>query len=124
MPTIFAPLLLFLQAEEGGEPVAPSTGPNFLFPLLLVFAIFWFVLILPERKQRKKRQAMLDSMQKGERVLTTGGIYGTVVQVQDDVVTVQIAEGVRVRFARAAVQNVLREEAPAEKAGAEAKEKK
>lgn len=108
-PTL-ATLLPRLQENAGQGAPAASGGPSFLPPLLLIFAVFWFVLILPERKQRKKRQEMIDALKKGDRVLTTAGIFGTVVQAQDDVVTLQVADGVRLRFAKAAVQTVLGEE--------------
>jgi preprotein translocase subunit YajC len=65
--------------------------------MLLVLAVFWFVMIGPERKNRKKREAMLTALKKGDRVMTTSGIYGTVGQVQGNIVTLAIADGVRVR---------------------------
>ena len=75
--------------------------------MLLVGAIFWFVMIGPERKQRKKRAAMLTELGKGAKVMTTSGMIATVVQVQDDEVTLQAAEGVRLRFSLSAIQTVL-----------------
>ena len=86
-----------------------------MFPLIAVFAIFWFVMIGPERKQRKKRQGMLDALKKGDRVMTTGGMYASVAMVQDDLVTLQIADGVRARFSRASIQSVIEDEEPADK---------
>jgi preprotein translocase subunit YajC len=70
-------------------------------------------MIGPERKQRKKREAMLAALGKGDKVMTTGGMYGSVAAVQDDVVTLQIADGVRVRFARSSIQSVLGDDKPA-----------
>ncbi|MBI1380891.1 MAG: preprotein translocase subunit YajC [Planctomycetaceae bacterium] len=77
------------------------------FPVLMMVGIFWLIVIGPERKQRKKREAMLSSLEKGQKVLTTSGIFGQVAQIQDQVVTVQVAEGVRMRFARHAIQTVV-----------------
>jgi len=112
-----APVLL----QDGA---APATGPapapansifsSMLVPVLLCMAVFYFMIIGPERKQRKKREEMLRNIQKGAKVMTTGGIYGTVSQVQDQVVTLQVAEGVRMRFALSSIQNVVEE--PAETA--------
>lgn len=114
--------LALLQGEDGAPPAPPPSGGGFpLLPLLLVFAIFWFVLIVPERKQRKRRQQMIDALKKGDRVLTSGGIYGTVVQVQEDVITVQVADSVRMRFAKAAITTVLGEEKEGEAKEAEKK---
>lgn len=110
MLQLLALLTPLLQDAEGGER-APGGSAFSWMPLILIFAIFWFVLIVPERKQRRRRQEMIAALKKGDRVLTTGGIYGTVVQTQEEVVTVQVADNVRLRMARGAVQAVLEEEA-------------
>lgn len=100
------------EGATGGDQPAASGSPfgGMMFPLIAVFAIFWFVMIGPERKQRKKRQEMLEALKKGDRVMTTGGMYASVAAVQDDLVTLQIADGVRARFSRASIQTVLVEE--------------
>lgn len=90
---------------------APAGGMNFMLPMLLIAAIFWIVLIGPERKQRKKRAAMIAALAKGDRVVTTAGIFATVVSVQDDMVVLQVADGVRMHFSRAAVQTVIEDPA-------------
>ena len=95
-------------APEGGES-APATPGFSILPFLLIGLVFYFVLIGPERKNRKKREAMLSTLEKGDKVITTSGLHGQIVQVQDDVVTLQVADGVRLRFSRAAVQTVQRE---------------
>src|SRR5207244_2606975 len=84
------------------------TGP--LFPLLLVAALFFFLLILPERKKQKQRQKMLDALRKGDRVMTTSGIFGTVVTTTGEVAVLQVAENVRLRFSRTAIQSVIEAE--------------
>ena len=112
MPTqALLDLALFLQdnlpAEEGAEPA----GPNFLLPMLAIAAIFWFVMIAPERKRRKEREGMIAALKKGDKVMTTSGMYGTVAQVQGEVVTLQISDNVRVKFALAAIQGQVDEDA-------------
>jgi preprotein translocase subunit YajC len=106
---IGAALSLLVQGAE--EPAArePSSGlgGSFLVPMLVIFGIFYFVLIMPERRKQKQRQALLGGLKKGDRVMTSGGIYGSVAQIQEDVVTLQVADGVRMRFNRVAVQNIL-----------------
>jgi preprotein translocase subunit YajC len=95
--------------DEGGQ--APGGFDlSSLFPIVMVAAIFWFVVIGPERKNRKAREAMLAGIKKGDKVVTTGGLYGHVAQVQDQVVTLTVADGVRMRFARHAIQSILAEE--------------
>lgn len=92
-------------------PASPwSSGLMQFAPLIPIFAIFYFVLIGPERKNRKKREAMLAAMKKGDKVMTSGGMFGTIVALQDKVVTLQLDEGVRVRFTRQAIQELVGDE--------------
>jgi len=78
-----------------------------LIMLALMFGIFYFFLIRPQQAQQKKRREMLDSLRKGNTVVTIGGIYGQVVEVKDDSLIIQIADNVRVRTVRGAVNSVL-----------------
>ncbi|MCC7013510.1 MAG: preprotein translocase subunit YajC [Planctomycetes bacterium] len=75
--------------------------------MVAIFAIFYFVMIGPERKNRKKREAMLKAMKKGDEVMTSGGIYGTIAAIHENEITLQLSDSVRVRFARQAIQEVL-----------------
>ncbi len=94
--------------ETPAEPAAQPGSPfGSWIPILLVLVIFYMVLVLPERKKQKKRQSMLEALKKGDRVMTSSGIYGTVVQVASDVVVLQVADNVRLRFTRAAIQSIL-----------------
>lgn len=100
--------MLPLLQDEAAPPAGKSGGGiNFLIPTLLIVGIFYFVLILPERRKQKQRQTMIDAMKKGDKVMTSSGIYGSVAQIQEEVVVLQVADGVRMRFNRAAIQNVL-----------------
>lgn len=116
-------LLSFLQAAEGAPAGAAPSSPfsSMLWPLILILGIFWVVMIGPERKQRKKREEMLESLKKGDKVMLNSGLYAAVAQVQEDIVTLQVADGVRMRFNRSAVQAVL--EDGIEKAGDKANDK-
>ena len=107
MHAILANLVLAL--EEGTEDSVPTGGIPW-FPLVAMGAIFYFLMIAPERKQRKARQAMLDAIKKGDSVMTTGGIMGTVANIEEQRVTLQVSDGVRMKFARQAIQSVLDEE--------------
>lgn len=104
-------------AAEGAAEGAAAEPMSPLLPLLMVGAIFWFILIAPERKKRKAREAQMSSLKKGDRIMTTTGMYATIAQIQDEVVTLQIADGVRVKFALAAIQGPADENAPKDKAG-------
>jgi len=76
-------------------------------PILAIGAVFYFLVIAPANKQRKKQQEMISSLKKGDRVLTTGGIYGTIQGVEAEVVYLKIAENVKVKVARSAVSGVV-----------------
>jgi len=103
------------EAASDGQPKEDSGSSFFdgmLFPMAACFLVFWFIVIRPEKRQRKAREEMLNRLSKGDEVVTSGGIHGKVSQVKDDVVTVQVADGVRLRFALAAVQTKVEPEAP------------
>ena len=75
----------------------------------LIFVIFYFMIIRPQQKRQKERQKMLDALEKGDKILTAGGIYGTVVGIEDKMVLVQIADNVKVKVDRGSVGSVLKE---------------
>lgn len=78
-----------------------------MLPIAAIFAVFYFLVILPANKQKKKTQEMLNSLKKGDRVMTSGGIYGTVQGVEAEVVYLKIADNVKVKVARSAITSVL-----------------
>ncbi|MFN3461203.1 MAG: preprotein translocase subunit YajC [Oceanibaculum sp.] len=85
-----------------------------LLPLVLIFVVFYFLLIRPQQKKVKAHKEMLSNIRRGDRVVTNGGIIGTVTRVNDDnELTLEIAEGVRVRSVRAMVADVLAKTEPA-----------
>ena len=72
-------------------------------PIIALVAVFYFLLYRPQKQEQKRRKAMLDSLGIGDRVVTIGGIYGTITNVQEKQVRLQIAEGVEIEVARAAI---------------------
>jgi len=78
-----------------------------VLPILAIGLVFYFIVIAPANKQRRKTQDMLSSLKKGDRVVTTGGIYGTIQGVEAEVVYLKISENVKVKVARSAVSGVL-----------------
>ena len=76
-------------------------------PIAAIFAVFYFLVIAPASKQRRKTQEMLSSLKKGDRVVTSGGIYGTIQGVEAEVVYLKIAENVKVKLQRSAITGVL-----------------
>lgn len=75
-------------------------------PIIGIGLVFYFLVIAPANKQRKQTQAMLSSLKKGDRVITTGGIYGTVQGVEPDAVYLKIAENVKVKVTRSAISGL------------------
>ena len=81
-------LWLFAQgAAEGGAPAAgaPASGMSFLLPMIAMFALMYFLVILPSNRQRKQQQTLLSTLKKGDKVVTNAGILGTVVHMKEDV---------------------------------------
>ncbi|MEK7475920.1 MAG: preprotein translocase subunit YajC [Candidatus Coatesbacteria bacterium] len=89
---------------------APSGGAMLtsLIPFALIFVVFYFLLIAPQRKQQKELERMLAALKKGDRVVTSGGLHGTIVEFKeaDRTVVLEIAQGVRVTVSRSAVTTV------------------
>jgi preprotein translocase subunit YajC len=79
-------------------------------PLLIMFGLLYFLFIRPQKKEQQKRQSMLEALKKGDRVITIGGVYGTIVEISDKTVVLKIAEKMEVKFQKAAVQALQREE--------------
>ena len=97
---------------------AVGAGPGSLitsiFPLVLIFAIMYFLLIRPQQKKMKDMKAMVDALRRGDQVLTSGGIIGKVYKVNDDgVLEVEIAEGVRVKVLKHTITQVMNKTEPA-----------
>ena len=90
-----------------------STGATIIYyavqfvPMILIFVVFYFLLIRPQRKKDKEAKAMLDNLKVGDRICTIGGIYGTIVRIKDDVLTIEVGEQkTQLVFARWAIRNV------------------
>jgi preprotein translocase subunit YajC len=87
-----------------GTPPGSGVNPLVqLIPIALVFAIFYFIILLPTKKRQKKLQAFLDALKVGDRVVTNGGIYGSVTKVDGNTVHLQIADKVRIELAKNAI---------------------
>ena len=99
---------MFLAAQQGG-------GGSFtpLLLIVLLFAVMYFMMIRPQQKRRREAEQMQKALGPGDQIVTIGGLHATVVYVEDDIATVEIAPGVNVRFARPAISRVLkRDETP------------
>lgn len=99
-----APGLAFSQ--EGGKGGSPTQGLGMFLPLILIFVIFYLLIVRPQQKQAKKRQEMINALQKGDEVVTVGGVHGKVVGVADQILTVEIADNCKVKMERSGVQSL------------------
>ena len=87
-----------------GAAPAPGVNPYVqLIPIALVFAIFYFIILLPTKRKQKKLEEFLSSLKVGDRVVTTGGIYGSVTKISEQSVQLQVANNVRIEVAKASI---------------------
>ena len=87
---------------------APGAGQySFFIMVAAMFAIFYFLLIRPQTKRAKEHKAMVAALGKGDEVVTAGGMMGRVTRVQDNSLTIEVANGVEIQFQRQAVQTIL-----------------
>jgi preprotein translocase subunit YajC len=94
----------------GGAPGGGSAGGGdwgFIITMGIIFVIFYFLLIRPQQKKQKELKAMLDNLAYGDTVMTTGGIHGKITGLADAVITLEIADKVRIKVARSAIGAVL-----------------
>lgn len=94
---------------QAAAPAAPSASEQMLHMVVILaitVGIFYFMIIRPQQKRQKETAAMLASIKKGDRVLTTGGIFGIVVGTKDDVVVLKVTDEVKMEFSRASIVQV------------------
>jgi preprotein translocase subunit YajC len=87
-----------------------------LLPIVLIFAVFYFMLIRPQQTKQKETQRMLDNLKSGDKIVTSSGILGTVTNVKDKTVIVRIADNVKIEILRSAVQTITQKSAEGESA--------
>ena len=95
------------------SPAQPGSIGLFL-PLILIMVIFYFLMILPAQRRQKKVNEMLKNLKTGDKIITNGGIYGTIVGLEDEAVQLRIAEQVKVRVSRSAIAGLQAEPQPKE----------
>jgi len=96
-------MILFLISQSSGQS-NPIMG---LLPLILIFVVFYFLLIMPQQRKQKQHRKLLSELQKGDRVTTSSGIRGTIANVKDDTVTLLIADGVKIELEKGHIANKL-----------------
>ena len=90
-----------MEGAAGGSPL------SMLLPFVLIFAVFYFIVIMPAKKQQKKKDAMIAALKKGDRVVTGGGIHGTVATVEDQTLMLKVSENTKIRISKNAVAGLI-----------------
>lgn len=94
-------------AAGGGAVAGGAGGFASFIPLILIFAVFYFMLIRPQQKQAKQQQIFLDELKNGNKVVTKGGIHGTITGLTDTVITLEISDDIRIKVSRSAITGPL-----------------
>lgn len=100
----------FAMGAPGDAGAQGGGGFSGIIMMLVIFAIFYFLLIRPQQKKMKDHKKMVEELKKGDRIVTAGGIYGTVEGSTQQTVTVKIAEGTKVKITKSSVAAVVKEE--------------
>jgi len=98
------------DAAGGGAPTPTDAGNplvQMLFPLMLCFFIFYFLLIRPQQKQRQRHEEQVNQLKKGDRIVTSGGIFGSIVGMKDNIAVVKIAENVKIEILKSAISQII-----------------
>ena len=100
--------LLAMASPNGGGEGGASSFLSFL-PLILIVIVFWFMIIRPQKKQQDQRKAMIAAIKRGDKIVTSGGLFATVKDVKGDRVVATIAEGVKVEISKSSINGVVEE---------------
>jgi len=108
MDKFIIPLLMAApQATGEAAPTGPAAFLTSIFPFILIIGIFYFLIIRPQNKKKKETEKMLSALKKGDKIVTIGGLYGTVQSVKETTVIIKADDNVKLEFLRSAVSNVL-----------------
>ena len=108
MKTLFA-----MMPPQGGNQGSSMISTIIMFGA--IFLIFYFMIIRPQQKRAKEREKMLSNLQKGDKIITSGGLHGSVVAIEDKTVLVQISDNVKVKYERSAIATIVSTKELAEK---------
>lgn len=103
-------MYLAMAQPQGGSPEGSLISTLVMFGLII--GIFYFLILRPQQKRQKEKQRMLDNLKKGDKVVTGGGMHGTVAGLDDKTVLLQVSDNVKMKFERSAISVVLKEAEP------------
>ncbi|MFC1546310.1 preprotein translocase subunit YajC [bacterium] len=103
--------LLYAAEETSGAVQAQAANPlSSFFPIILLFVLFYFFLIRPQQKKSKEHQSMIKELKKGDSVITSGGIIGTIIGTKDNLLELNISENVNIKITRDSISRYLKPE--------------
>jgi preprotein translocase subunit YajC len=100
--------LAYAMGAGGAGGAGGSGGLGAFLPLIIIFAIFYFLLIRPQQKKAKQHKQLLSELRKGDKVISSGGLHGVITGMSDEVLTVEISPKVRVKISRGSISGVIR----------------
>ena len=103
-------MLLAMAPQQGGNSEGGLMSTLIMFALII--GIFYFLILRPQQKRQKERQKLLETLKKGDKVLTAAGMYGTISGIDEKTVLIQVADGVKLKFDRSSVSSILKEGEP------------
>lgn len=106
--------LAYAMGSGASGTGAQGGGLNVFVPIILMFAIFYFLLIRPQQKKAKEHQAMINALKKGDKIVSNGGLIGVISGLSDDTITMEIAPKVRVKITRGSVAGKINQGQPAQ----------
>ena len=95
-------LIILQQAPGGMESILSS-----IVPFLLIIVIFYFLILRPQQKRQKERAKLLESIKRGDKIITAGGIHGTIEAIEDKTILVKISENVKVKMERSSITTII-----------------
>jgi len=100
--------LAYAMGTGGAGGAGGGGGLGAFLPLIIIFAIFYFLLIRPQQRKAKQHKQLLSELRKGDKVVSSGGLHGVITGLSDDVLTVEISPKVRVKMSRGSISGVIR----------------
>ena len=95
-----------LQCQPGGSS-DPMGGLMGMAPFLLIIVVFYFFILRPQQKRQKERQKLLESVKKGDKIITAGGVHGTIEGIEDKTILVKVAENVKVKMEKSSIATIV-----------------
>jgi preprotein translocase subunit YajC len=100
-------LFLLMASQQAADDTQGGNIMQMIFPFVLIIAIFYFLIIRPQNKKQKETQKMLAALKKGDKVVTIGGIHGTIQSVKEQSVVVKVDDNTKIEFNRSAISNIV-----------------